>query len=75
MKLGREMNKEVVEKAQVSFRKRHLLSKENMCQIMTFLKLTQDGKFAEIEENSLAYARLGDLRENFSQEEYFYSWI
>jgi len=42
--------------------------------LLTFLKLTRNGKFAKIEESSLAYARLKDQREEYlMEEEYFYS--
>jgi len=42
--------------------------------LVTFLKLTRDGKFARIEESSLAYARLKEQREQYSpEEEFFYS--
>ena len=41
--------------------------------LLTFLKLTREGKFAKIEESSLAYARFKEQREETPQEEYFYS--
>ena len=41
--------------------------------LLTFLKLTREGKFAEIEESSLTYARLKEQREETPEEEYFYS--
>ena len=41
--------------------------------LLTFLKFTREGKFAKIEETSLAYARLKEQREETPQEEYFYS--
>ena len=41
--------------------------------LLTFLKFTREGKFAKIEESSLAYARLKEQREETPQEEYFYS--
>lgn len=41
--------------------------------LLTFLKFTREGKFAKIEESSLAYPRLKEQREETLQEEYFYS--
>jgi hypothetical protein len=41
--------------------------------LLTFLEFTRDGKFAKIEESSLAYVRLKEQREDPPQEEYFYS--
>jgi len=41
--------------------------------LLTFLKLTREGSSPEIEESSLAYARLEEQREETPQEEYFYS--
>lgn len=41
--------------------------------ILTFLQLTREGKFAEIEESSMAYTRVKEQREDIPQEEYFYS--
>jgi hypothetical protein len=41
--------------------------------LLTFLKFTREGKFAKIEESSLAYSRLKEQREETQQEEYFYS--
>jgi hypothetical protein len=41
--------------------------------LLTFLKLTREGKFVKIKESSLAYARLKEQREEIPQEEYFYS--
>jgi hypothetical protein len=41
--------------------------------LLTFLEFTRDGKFAKIEESSLAYARLEEQREQPPEEEYFYS--
>jgi hypothetical protein len=41
--------------------------------LLTFLELTREGKFAKIEESSLAYARFKEQREETPQEEYFYS--
>lgn len=41
--------------------------------LVTFLKFTREGKFAKIEESSLAYARLKEQREETTEEEYFYS--
>jgi len=41
--------------------------------VLTFLRLTLEGKFAEIEESSMAYIRLKEEREDLPQEEYFYS--
>ena len=41
--------------------------------ILTFLQLTREGKFAEIEESSMAYKRVKEQREDIPQEEYFYS--
>lgn len=41
--------------------------------LLTFLEFTREGKFARIEESSLAYARLKEQREETPQEEYFYS--
>lgn len=43
--------------------------------LLTFLKLTHDGKFAKIEESSLSYLRMKEQREDqlVYQEEYFYS--
>lgn|GEM_PF-878258 len=41
--------------------------------LLTFLEFTREGKFAKIEESSLAYARLKEQREETPQEEYFYS--
>ncbi len=41
--------------------------------ILTFLQLTREGKFAEIEESSMAYTRVKEQREDLPQEEYFYS--
>ncbi len=42
--------------------------------LLTFLELTRSGKFAEIEESSLVYARLNEQREESpEEEEYFYS--
>jgi len=41
--------------------------------LLTFLEFTRDGKFAKIEESSIAYARLKEQREDLPQEEYFYS--
>lgn len=41
--------------------------------LLTFLRFTREGKFAKIEETSLAYARLREQREEVPEEEYFYS--
>jgi hypothetical protein len=41
--------------------------------LLTFLEFTRDGKFAKIEESSLAYVRLKEQREEPPEEEYFYS--
>jgi len=41
--------------------------------ILTFLRLTREGKFAEIEESSMVYTRMKEQREDPPQEEYFYS--
>jgi len=41
--------------------------------ILTFLQLTREGKFAEIEESSMPYTRVKEQREDIPQEEYFYS--
>jgi len=41
--------------------------------LLTFLEYTRDGKFAKIEESSLAYARSKEQREQPPEEEYFYS--
>lgn len=41
--------------------------------ILTFLQLTREGKFAEIEDSSMAYTRMKEQREDLPQEEYLYS--
>jgi hypothetical protein len=42
--------------------------------LVTFLKLTKEGKYAKIHKSSLAYPRVKEQREpNYSDEEYFYS--
>lgn len=42
--------------------------------LLTFLRQTKDGKFAKIDESSLPYARMKQLREAFEREEdvYYY---
>lgn len=42
--------------------------------LLTFLRQTKDGKFAKIDESSLSYARMKQLREAFEYEEdvYYY---
>jgi hypothetical protein len=42
--------------------------------LFTFLKFTKEGKFAEIDKNSLLYVRIKEQREEpICQEEYYYS--
>lgn len=42
--------------------------------LLTFLQLTKDGKFARIEESSLSYIRIKEQSEDPSyEEEYYYS--
>jgi hypothetical protein len=44
--------------------------------ILTFLQLTKEGKYAEIDPNSLTYTRIEIEREEVyseAEEEYFYS--
>lgn len=42
--------------------------------LLTFLKQTRDGKYAEIDEFSLPYARLEEQREEtYYEDEYYYS--
>lgn len=42
--------------------------------LLNFLKLTQDGKFANIEKSSLSYIRIKEQREEpVYEEEYYYS--
>jgi len=36
--------------------------------LLTFLRQTKDGKFAKIDESSLPYARMKQLREAFEYE-------
>jgi hypothetical protein len=57
MKKGRSKEKEVKEKA-----------------LVTFLKRTQEGKYAKIDKRSLTYSRVKEQREPiYTDEEYFYS--
>jgi hypothetical protein len=46
---------------------------EKKAALLTFLQFTKEGKFAEIEESSMAYTRIKEQREEPPQEEYFYS--
>ena len=41
--------------------------------MLTFLQLTREGKFAQIDKSSMAYHRVEEQREDFLQEEYLYS--
>ena len=41
--------------------------------LLTFLKLTRDGKYARVEESSLTYSRLKEQREETYEQEYYYS--
>lgn len=51
-----------------------IVKKEGEETLLKFLKHTKEGKYAEIEESSLPYSRLPELREeNFYDEEYYYS--
>ena len=54
-------------------RRNPLEEQERKEAILTFLQLTREGKFAEIEESSMAYTRVKEQREDILQEEYFYS--
>ena len=42
--------------------------------LLVFLKHTKEGKYAEIEESSIAYARLPEQREEtYFEEDFYYS--
>lgn len=42
--------------------------------LLTFLKETQEGKYAKIDESSLPYSRLKEQREEtYYEDEYYYS--
>jgi len=42
--------------------------------LIRFLKLTKDGKYAEIDENSLLYLRIEEeTEEPYYEKEYYYS--
>ena len=42
--------------------------------LITFLRRTQEGKYAIVDKTSLAYSRVKEHREpNYTDEEYFYS--
>lgn len=43
--------------------------------LLTFLKLTREGKYAKIEESSLPYIRIKEQREEplYQEEEYYFS--
>jgi hypothetical protein len=50
-------------------------SKHNKDKIITFLRITKDGKYAKIDENSLKYARINEVRQEYYQEEEYYYGI
>ncbi len=42
--------------------------------LITFLRLTKEGKYAKIEKSALAYPRVQEQREPiYNEEEYYYS--
>ena len=41
--------------------------------LLTFLKLTREGKYARVEESSLIYTRIKEQREETYEQEYYYS--
>jgi len=58
-------------------RKIHELREEDRKVLLTFLKLTKEGKYAKIDESSLRYTRIKEQREDpcydYDKEEYYYS--
>ena len=41
--------------------------------LLTFLKLTREGKYAKVDESSLTYSRIKEQREETYEQEYYYS--
>ncbi|MCK4446915.1 MAG: hypothetical protein KAW56_07525 [Candidatus Marinimicrobia bacterium] len=42
--------------------------------LLTFLKITREGKYAKVDESSLPYSRLKEQREEpYNEDEYYYS--
>lgn len=53
-------------------KKKDLQEKEET--LLTFLRQTQEGKYAKIETSSLPYSRLKEQREeSYYEDEYYYS--
>ena len=54
--------------------RRRKIQLENESALLTFLKLTKEGKYATIDPNSLPYARIKEEREELynGEEEYQY---
>jgi len=43
--------------------------------LLTFLKLTREGKYAKVDESSLPYSRLKEQREEiYYEDEYYYNY-
>ena len=54
-------------------KKKELRQKDEKA-MLTFLKQTQEGKYAKIEQSSLPYSRLREQREEiYYEDEYYYS--
>jgi hypothetical protein len=43
--------------------------------LLTFLKLTKEGRYATIEESSLPYSRIEEQPEGFCEDQYIYGMI
>ncbi len=54
--------------------KRKKLKQKEENVLLTFLKQTQEGKYAKIDESSLSYPRIKEQREeSYYEDEYYYS--
>ena len=53
--------------------KENEISEKEEKALLTFLKLTREGKYARVEESSLIYIRLKEQREETYEQEYYYS--
>lgn len=57
----------------MELKKKEIRQKEEKV-LLTFLKQTREGKYAKVDESSLAYTRLKEQREEpYYEDEYYYS--
>ena len=55
-------------------KKKNIIQKEEKA-LLTFLKLTREGKYAKIDDSSSPYSRLKQQREEpYFEDEYYYSF-